>query len=285
MTSVVVALASAVCFALALVFAQVGLRHVPPLAGAAVSVPTATLLFWLAAPFTIDVAAIDSGAVTIFAAVGLLFPAAVTVLTFAANRLMGPTVAGTLGNLTPLFAVLGAFIVLGERPGSAQLGGLAVIVAGVLLLSWPAGALAASRWPLWALMLPLAAAAIRGAVQPAVKAGLALWPAPFAAGLIGYSVSSLVLLAVAARAGALGAITRRGATVFAGVGLCNGLAVLLLYIALAGGPVSLVSPLVATYPLFTLAFGAIATRAAPLSVRAIAGVVLSVAGVMLLLAA
>lgn len=284
MTSVVIALASAVCFALALLLAQVGLRHMPPLAGAAVSVPTATLLFWLAAPFTIDAAAIDGGAVTIFAAVGLLFPAAVTVLTFAANRHMGPTVAGTLGNLTPLFAVLGAFIVLGERPGSAQLGGLAVIVAGVLLLSWSSGPSGVSGWPLWALLLPLTAAAIRGAVQPAVKLGLTLWPSAFAAGLIGYSVSSLVLLAVAARAGALGGITRRGARVFAGVGLCNGLAVLLLYIALAGGPVSLVSPLVATYPLFTLAFGAIAVRATPLGPRVIAGVVLSVTGVMLLLA-
>jgi len=284
MTSVVIALASAVCFALALVLAQVGLRHMPPLAGGAVSVPTATALFWLAAPFAIDVAAIDGGAVTIFAAVGLLFPAAVTVLTFAANRHMGPTVAGALGNLTPLFAVLGAFIVLGERPGLAQLGGLAVIVAGVFLLSWPSGASATSGWPLWALLLPLAAAAIRGAIQPAVKVGLALWPAPFAAGLVGYSVSSLVLLAVAARAGALGRVTRQGAVVFAGVGLCNGLAVLLLYIALNGGPVSLVSPLVATYPLFTLVLGAIAIRAAPLGPRAIAGVVLSVAGVMLLLA-
>ena len=284
MTSVVIALASAVCFALALVLAQAGLRHMPPLAGAAVSVPTATLLFWLTAPFTIDLGAIDGAAVGIFAAVGLLFPAAVTVLTFAANRHMGPTVAGTLGNLTPLFAVLIAFIVLGERPGLAQLGGLAVIVAGVGLLSWPAGALDATRWPLWALLLPLAAAAIRGAIQPAVKAGLTLWPAPFAAGLIGYSVSSLVLLAVAARAGALGGITRRGATVFAGVGLCNGLAVLLMYIALAGGPVSLVSPLIATYPLFTLVFGAIAIRATPLGPCVVAGVVLSVAGVMLLLA-
>jgi drug/metabolite transporter (DMT)-like permease len=284
MTSVVIALASALCFALALLVTQVGLRHMPPLAGAAISVPTATALFWLAAPFTIDVAAIDGQATAIFAAVGLLFPAAVTVLTFAANRHMGPTVSGALGNLTPLVAVLGAFIVLGERPGPAQLGGLAVIVAGVLLLSWPAAASGASGWPLWALLLPLSAAAIRGAIQPAVKVGLALWPAPFAAGLIGYSVSSLVLLAVAARAGALGGVTPRGAAAFAGVGLFNGSAVLLLYVALTGAPVSVVSPLVATYPLFTLALGAVASRAAPLGARAVAGVVLSVAGVMLLLA-
>lgn len=284
MTSVVIALCSAACFALALVVTQAGLRQMAPLAGAAISVPSATVLFWLVAPFSIDLGSIAWRPVAIFAGVGLLFPAAVTILTFVANRRLGPTVAGTLGNLAPLFAVLGAFIALGERPAMAQLGGLVVIVVGVLLLSWPSGASGAPRWPLWALLLPLAAAAIRGAIQPAVKAGLMLWPEPFAAGLIGYSVSSLVVLAVAARAGALPAVTRHGAMVFAGVGLCNGLAVLLLYVALRGGPVSLVSPLVATYPLFTLAFGAVLVRAEPPGVRVLAGVVLSVAGVMLLLA-
>lgn len=284
MTPVVIALAAAACFALALVVTQAGLRHMPPLAGAAISVPSATLLFWLAAPFTIDIAAIAWRPVAIFAAVGLLFPAVVTILTFAANRRLGPTIAGTLGNLAPLFAVLGAFIVLGERPGMAQLAGLLVIVAGVLLLSWPASGAGGLVWPLWALSLPLAAAAIRGAIQPAVKAGLTLWSEPFAAGLIGYSVSSFVVLAAAARAGALSSITRDGAWIFAVVGLFNGAAVLLLYLALGSGPVSLVSPLVATYPLFTLIFGFALSRAEALGARMIGGVALSVAGVMLLLA-
>jgi drug/metabolite transporter (DMT)-like permease len=64
----------------------------------------------------------------------------------------------------------------------------------------------------------------------------------------------------------------------------NGAAVLLLYLALGGGPVSLVSPLVATYPLFTLVFGFAFSRREPLAARMIGGVALSVAGVMLLLA-
>ena len=157
-----------------------------------------------------------------------------------------------------------------------------MIVAGVLL-SWPPD-LSPARWPLGALLLPIAAAAIRGAIQPAVKAGLASWPNPFAAGLIGYSVSSLVVLAIASRAGALARVTRPGAAIFAGVGLCNGAAVLLLYLALRNGPVSLVSPLVATYPLFTAAFGILLARAERPTVRMIGGVALSVAGVMLLLA-
>ena len=41
----------------------------------------------------------------IFVAIGLVFPALLTLLTFASNRALGPVVTSTLGNLAPLFAV------------------------------------------------------------------------------------------------------------------------------------------------------------------------------------
>lgn len=77
------AIASAICFALALVLAQRGLRHRGPLAGAMVSVPTTTLLFWVLAPFLLRPADWRSDAAAIFAAVGLCNGAAV-LLTYAA---------------------------------------------------------------------------------------------------------------------------------------------------------------------------------------------------------
>ena len=49
----------------------------------------------------------------IFLAVGLVYPALVTILTYEANFLMGPGVAGALGNLAPLFAVGGAVLIFG----------------------------------------------------------------------------------------------------------------------------------------------------------------------------
>jgi drug/metabolite transporter (DMT)-like permease len=69
---------------------------------------------------------------------------------------------------------------------------------------------------------------------------------------------------------------------FACVGTCNVLGVLALYAALARGPVILVSPLVATYPLVTLAFAAIFFRPARINAPLLAGVGLTVAGVILL---
>jgi len=115
------ALAAALGIAAALVLTQFGLRHVPPVLGATVSIPTSTLMFWMLAPLMLDTAQADARAVAIFAGVGLLFPATVTLLTFEANRRMGPNVAGALGNLTPVFAVLFAVLLLAERPTALQL--------------------------------------------------------------------------------------------------------------------------------------------------------------------
>jgi drug/metabolite transporter (DMT)-like permease len=55
-----------------------------------------------------------------------------------------------------------------------------------------------------------------------------------------------------------------------------------LYSALARGPVLLVSPLVATYPLVTLAFAAVLLRSARVTMAHVIGVTTTVAGVMLL---
>jgi len=280
------ALSAAVLFAAALVLSAFGLRHRSARRGAAVSIPTAAALFVLLAPFALDVSGFSWRAAAIFAAAGLGYPALVTLLTFEAARRSGPGVAGALGNLTPLFAVLFAAVALGETPRAGQLAGAAAIVAGVMLISFPGGGAARAALG-WALALPLAAAALRGAIQPAVKAGLALWPDAFAAALIGYIVSAAVVAGSAGLGGAPPARAPRRAGIlwFALVGLGNGCAVLSLYAALARAPVALVSPVVATYPLFALAFGAALLRGAhPPSRRQAAGVAATVAGVALLLA-
>lgn len=277
------ALASALFFGLALVITQLGLRRLSPRLGAVVSIPTATLLFWCVAPFALD-EGWHTGSAAIFAAVGLLFPATVTLLTFEANRRAGPNVTGAAGNLAPLFAVLLAVIALGEAPRLLQIAGIAAILGGVMILSSDRR-LPAGTWPIWILALPLTAAAIRGFIQPIVKLGLADWPSPFAAALIGYSVSSLVVVSTAIARGqqSFAGIERRGALWFAGVGLCNGLAVLTMYAALAQGPVTLVSPLVATYPLVTLTLSAFLPGSIRVSTALGLGVAVTVAGVAMLL--
>jgi drug/metabolite transporter (DMT)-like permease len=278
------ALGSAGFFGLALVLTQIGLRHLSPLRGGSVSIPTTTLMFVALSPLTIDTENFRADSAILFALAGLLFPAAVTLLTFEANRRLGPNLAGALGNLTPLFAVLLAIPLLGEAPGLGQLAGIGIILAGVLVLLWDPHRMPGHVLG-WAVALPLLAALIRGLVQPVVKLGLESWPNPFAATLIGYLVSASVVLTFATLKEGRDVlrVPARGRLVFSAVGLCNGLAMLSMYAALAGGPIAVVAPLVACYPLATLLFGRLLLGAGGLGWRSAAGVAVTVAGVGVLL--
>ena len=199
---------------------------------------------------------------------------------------MGPNLTGALGNLTPAFAVGFAVLLLGELPDTLQITALAVIVAGVSLMSWqrPGGPRA---WPLWVITIPLAGAVIRGLLQPATKVGLTLWQSAFAATLISYTVSALVILTVTmVRArGRPGSYNASGVAWFAATGIANGLAVMASYQALSLGPVIVVAPLVATYPLFTLALSAVFLAGFRLGLQLGLAIALTVAGVALLLIA
>jgi drug/metabolite transporter (DMT)-like permease len=284
--AVVLAFTSALCFGVALVLTHIGLRYIAPLPGAAISIPCSTLLFIAVAPIVLGGRPIVWAAVPVFAAVGLLYPAVVTLLTFAANRALGPVITSALGNLAPLFAVGFAVFLLGEPLHYAQIGGVLVTVAGVATLSVTRGREGIAHWRSWALLLPLAAAAVRGFIQPSVKVGLAIWPSPFAAVLTSYIVSSLIIVGASRlQSGRFLAIAPlRGHLWFSLIGVLNGLAVLLLYAALANGPVALVAPLVATYPLVTIVGSMLLQGKIEGGPWLAIGVALTVLGVVLLLA-
>jgi drug/metabolite transporter (DMT)-like permease len=275
------AAAAAACFGAALVTTHSALKFLDARSGATVSIPTATLLFWIAAPW-VDLTGWQSAAAVLFALVGVFFPAAVTLLTFEANRRLGPNVTAAIGCTAPLFAVLGAAAWLSESLGGGALGGTALIVAGSIALSGArAGATPGQRGALW---LPWAGALLRALAQVLSKAGLALWPNPFAAALIGYTISSAAVL-VAALPGRRqrSAYNRKGVAWFAATGILNGAAVLALYNALERGPVVLVSPIAATYPLFTLALSALLLRDVRVTGALVGGMTLIVGGVIMLL--
>ena len=280
------ALSAAAGLGLSLVLTQLGLRHLTPLRGACISVPLTTAGFLALAPALLDTSAFNATSASLFALSGCLFPAAVTLLTFEANRRVGPAITGALGNLSPLFAIFIAFLVLGEVPRSGQLVGVAVILAGVLLIIGAPRSIPHQAFG-WTIGLLLVAALIRGLVQPVVKLGLAAWPNPFAATLIGYLMSATVILSVGASREGQAILPSRGSgwQWFVPVGLLNGLSVLAMYAALARGPVAIVAPLVACYPLATLAFSRVLLGSGGITWSAGLGVAITVAGVALLLRA
>ena len=265
-----------------MVTTRLGLRYATPLAGAAIGVPSTTLMFCCLAPFLFDARGFSLAAAGVFALVGLFFPAAVTLLTYTGNQRMGPTLTSAVSCTTPMFALSGAILFLDEPLSAGNALGTAVIMLGMLLLTWTRGA-RTREWPLWAILLPVAAAAIRALAQVFTKAGLALWSSPYAAGLIGYCVSAAVIL-IAARVGAAPKVDdRRALPWFVATGFFNGSSLFLMYLALAEGQVSLVSPIVATYPLFTLALSLLVLRHERITPRVALGAAVTVAGVLLLL--
>jgi drug/metabolite transporter (DMT)-like permease len=280
---IALALVSSAFLGTAVVLANVGLRYLHPARGALVSIPATTLVYWLLAPFLLRGEGWNGTAFAIFAAVGVVFPAVVTLLNFASNRITGPTIAGTVSSTTPLFAVLVAIAFLGEPLTVPAAAGTAAIVLGVIAFT-ARGERSSRQWAAWAILLPLAGAAIRGGAQAAVKGGLALWPEPFVAVLVGYTVSCATIFAASRTLvpGDAAPLNRRGVLWFMSVGACNGAGILAMYAALARSPVSVVSPLVASYPLFTLALSALFLREERFGARVLLGVALTVAGVIVL---
>lgn len=279
------AVASTFCFGGGLIAARVGLRGMDARAGAALSVPTATVLFVLAAPFVLEPAGLVPQALLLFAAVGLFFPATVTILTYRSTALLGPTITSSVSATAPLFALVAAWLLLGERvPGKAAVAA-AGVVAGVAVLTWRAGESRNVRLGR-ALAWPVAGAAVRGLAQVGVKAGLLLWPNPFAAGLVGYLMSSLTVASVdRLRAAPRGRRTPAGIALFMLAGSLNGGAVLLMYIALSRAPVWKVAPIVASYPLVTAVMGALLLPDEKLTPRVAAGAALTVAAIAYLVGA
>jgi len=277
---------SALCFGSALVTGRAGLRTLDARSGAAISIPTAAVLFIGAAPFALDIGAFDIRAAMLFAAVGLFFPALVTLLTFRSNELLGPTITSAVSGTAPLFALLGAALFLGERvPAEAALSAAGVFL-GVALVSWKKQGARRAVFVGWPLLWPVAGAVVRGMAQVGAKAGLLIWANPFAAGLIGYVVSSATVVgADRLRQSKKPGLTRNAIVWFAATGVLNGSAVLLMYAALNMAPVWTVAPIVAAYPLVTVIVGAAFLRDEKVTRHALAGATITVAAIAYLVGA
>jgi uncharacterized membrane protein len=98
-------------------------------------------------------------------------------------------------------------------------------------------------------------------------------------------VSSIVLLTVQRVRTGRFTVTAplEGRLWFALTGMCNGLAALTLYAAVKNGPITTIAPLLATYPLVTVALSALVLSHVRMTARLIAGTLLTVGGVVLVL--
>jgi len=190
-------------------------------------------------------------------------------------------VTSTVSGTTPLFALVAAALLLGEKiPSHAAAAAVGVLI-GIALLSWHPGGV--RRFSGWSLGWPFLGAVVRALAQVGAKAALLLWPNPFAASLIGYAVSSVtVVSADRLRRSQRMRATPRSFVWFGITGALNGGAVLLMYAALTKAPVAIVAPIVAAYPVVTALVSAIALREETVTVRALLGSAITVAAIVYL---
>lgn len=278
---VVLALCAAFLFALGIQFTRRGLRHTDSRTGTLISIGTAALLYWVVSPWLLERHYWLSPAIALFAAIGLFRPFLSSNLSMAGTQHLGATISSTLASTSPLFGVALGVLLLGEYFGLEIALGTAAIVAGVVVLSWRDDL--SRSWPWWALLLPIGAALLRSVAQAFAKLGMESLPSPYFVGLVGYSVSFLVALADHHwRGAALTVVINRGCGWFALTGLSYGFAILSLNSALNCGRLSVVAPIVACSPLFTLILGVSLFRERALTRRVVFAVLLVVPGVVLI---
>ncbi len=278
---IILALIAASLFGAQAVLSRRSLRHVDAQTGAMLTIATAAVVLWLLSPLQMKAAYWRSPVTWVFVLNGFLHPAISMWLSFEANRRMGPTVSATIAATSPLLATAGAVLALGERLTLSILLGTLGTVAGILVLSWSRAG--GTRWALPALIFPTGAAAARAFSQVWMRFGLVMLPVPLFAATISFTMGcALSILAYLVRHGSLPLqLPGRGVLWGALSGLSVVVAVLAMYTALAMGQVVVVTPLINTYPLFTVMWAAL-FRQESLSGRIVLGVVLVVAGVALI---
>ena len=280
---VLFSLLAAFLFAVGAQFQNIGLDHMDSRSGAAITITTSAALFILAAPIFLEPSHLLHSAALIFVVVGLFRPALSANLALAGMKFLGPTLSSTLTSTAPLFGAAFGILWLGEVLTWATATGTVIIVGAVMMLTKRDGK-AAANWPLWALMLPIGAAAIRSAGHVLSKVGMESIPDPYFAGLVGFVVSAMVTLLIhrARRDAPPIPWLSGGARWFMAASCCYSMAMLALNQALMTGQVVKVVPVISASPVFTLFLTVLIFRRERITVQIVAAVFLVVPAVILI---
>ncbi|HIC29704.1 MAG TPA: DMT family transporter [Rhodospirillales bacterium] len=258
----------------------IGLSTVESRSGTMVSIATSAVIYWSLSPFLLDWSHWSQPAVLLFALAGLIRPSVSANLSVAGIRLLGPTMSSTLSSTAPIFgATLGVFW-LGETltwPIAIGTGG---VITAIVLLSQK-DTRAPSTWPLWALALPVGAAAVRSLAHVLSKMGMEDIPDPYFVCLVGFSVSAiLTILNQFMRKKSVAIQWRnKGFYFFIASGFFFSTAILCLNTALLRGQVVSIIPIIAAAPMFSMLLSIFIFRREKLTARTVFAVFLVVPSV------
>jgi drug/metabolite transporter (DMT)-like permease len=199
-------------------------------------------------------------AVVLFVFVGVT-QLGVRFLAYGGVAKIGAARSSALQAISPLISAAVAMAFLHERATPAVLIGTLMIVAGIVLISWRAEEqIPTFRW--WHLLLPLGAAFLTGINHPIRRYALNLSNEPlFFAALMG-TVSLVSFLGYANLASTRERLVwqRKAVGYFLVTGVAETLSITSIITALSIGPVVVIAPIAASYPLWALIGTAIFLR-------------------------
>jgi drug/metabolite transporter (DMT)-like permease len=274
-----IALAAALSYATSGISARRGLRYSTPITVTLVSLTIHAVGLGSLVLLTGGVPQVSPWVLLLFFITGTLQPM-IRVLTYAGIFHMGAARGTTVRGAHPLFSTSLAILFLGENPSVMVLLGTVLIVAGVTVISWRSEAQRAA-FRLWHVAFPLGAALLAGISHPIRRYALSLANEPlyFAAtvGVVSLFWMGGYLLSPLAKERPVW--HPQAIKPFLVAGVFETLGILLVIVALSVGQVVVVSPIVATSPLWILLGTSVFLRGIEsLTLRTVIGAICVVSG-------
>jgi uncharacterized membrane protein len=260
MTPETTALLASIAFALFAIYGWLGLLYSTPLTATIVSLAARTITLGTAVLLVGGIPRYATLALIVFIGLGLM-QSVISLLTFIGLQRIGTSRSQPLRNSYPLWSAVIAVAVMGESANVAVLVGTLLVVVGVVLISWRPEAVPSSyRW--WHVLYSTAAGFLAGLAFPLRRYGLTITNEPVFFSFVVAIVSLLGAIPYAFwTRGGRGLIWHpKGVAHFFLSGFFEALGALLTLVALTTGKVVMVSPIVATTPLFSLVISLIFLR-------------------------
>jgi len=195
---------------------------------------------------------------------------------------IGASPATAIKNSAPVVSVLLAALIYQEEVTPIRWAAVVGIVIGVALVTWKPGS-GVRHWLDVGVLFAIASALSYGVRPLFLKFGLEAVNLPLTAAFVGAIAALVYAVSFGDRSGLRTAHRDPAFGLFLVSGVLQSIGFLALTLGLAGGEVSVVYPVTASAPLFTLAFTAILLKGKErLTIQLIVGTVLVVLGVVVL---
>jgi probable blue pigment (indigoidine) exporter len=251
-----------------------GMKGAKPIVAAFYSVAIQTVI--LLALLLTRLPQLNMVAVGYFALGGVLSLGIARLLNFVAMRGLGVAKTSALIGSSPVITTLLSIAIIAERPEVTTIAGAATVALGVALISGAQG-FKIER----ALLVGLASALAYSLSNIASKSGIQLQPDPFLSATTGAVAGFLFIILYLAATNQTRDlhVARPSLACFAATGILSSIGWLAMMAALETGPVSVVTTIVYSYPLFALLTTRILIRDEKFSNRTVVGSALVVIGV------